>query len=79
MKQLSKLPKDVRKRIEDFVFSELPNLSAVDESGKIEKMQGYESYFKDRFGSYRVGLKLADEEIIVQIVMRRKEIYRFFP
>lgn len=79
LKQLAKLPKDVRERIEAFVFDELPNLNVIGESGKIEKMQGYESYFKIRFGSYRVGLKLEDTEIIVQIVMHRKEIYRFFP
>ena len=49
LKQLAKLPKDVRERIEKFVFDELPNLSAVGESGKIEKMQGYENYFKQDF------------------------------
>ncbi len=37
LKQLAKLPKDVRERIEAFVFDELPILSAVGESGKIEK------------------------------------------
>jgi len=78
LKQSSKLPKDVRERIEDFVFNELSNLNHVGESGKIEKMQGYEEYFKIRFGSYRVGLKLEKAEIVVQIVMHRKEIYRFF-
>ena len=79
LKQLANLPKDVRERIESFVFEELPNLASISESGKIEKMQGYDDYFKIRFGSYRVGLKLENEEVIVQIVMHRKEIYRFFP
>ncbi|MBA3631753.1 MAG: type II toxin-antitoxin system RelE/ParE family toxin [Acidobacteria bacterium] len=79
LKQLANLPKEVRERIEVFVFEQLPNLASIAESGKIEKMQGFDDYFKIRFGSYRVGLKLENDEIIVQIVMHRKEIYRFFP
>lgn len=79
LKQLAELPKDFREKIEAFVFEELPNLSSIAESGKIEKLQGYNNYFKVRFGSYRVGLMLENDEIIVQIVMHRREIYRFFP
>ena len=79
LKQLAALPKEFRGKIESFVFEELPRLSSIAESGKIEKMHGYNNYFKIRFGSYRVGLKLENEEIIVQIVMHRREIYRFFP
>ena len=79
LKQLASLPKDVRERIEVFVFGELPQLSSIAKSGKIEKMHGYKNYFKIRFGSYRVGLKLENDELIVQIVMHRKEIYRYFP
>ncbi len=73
------MPKGVRKNIEIFVFEELPHLASIAESGKIEKMHGYNNYFKIRFSSYRVGLKLENDELIVQIVMHRKEIYRFFP
>ncbi len=79
LKQLAKLPKDDREKIERFVFEELLDFNSIAESGKIEKMQGYEDCYKIRFGSYRVGLKLKDGEIVVQIVMHRKEIYRFFP
>lgn len=46
LKQLAELPKDFREKIEDFVFEELPNFSSIAESGKIEKMQGYNNYFK---------------------------------
>ncbi len=79
LKQLVKLPKDVREKIETFVFEELPAFDAISDSGRIERMQGYERFYKIRFGSYRVGLMTVDKEIIVQIVMHRKEIYRFFP
>ena len=79
LKQLANMPKDVRQKIEIFVFKELPRLKSIGEAGKIEKMHGYEDYFKTRFGSYRLGMKIENDEIIVQTVMHRKEIYRFFP
>lgn len=79
LKQLARLPKDVRGRIEDFVFEELPELRSIGESGKIEKMHGYELCYKIRFGDYRVGLVNEDNVIVVKVVMHRREIYRFFP
>jgi len=79
LKQLAKLPKDVRGRIEAFVFVELPGLRSVGGSGKIEKMQGYDFCYKVRFGNYRIGLIYQNDIITLKIVMHRREIYRFFP
>ena len=79
LKQLAALPKNVREKVENFVFEKLPKADSVGEAGKIEKMHGYDDYFKIRFGSYRVGIKRETDKIIVQTVMHRKEIYRFFP
>jgi mRNA-degrading endonuclease RelE of RelBE toxin-antitoxin system len=41
LKELSKLPNDYAKTIEDFVFDELPTCKNFEEVGKIEKMKGY--------------------------------------
>lgn len=79
LKQLSKLPPDVRTKIEKFVFVELPAIQSLGESGKIEKMSGYKSFYKVRFGSYRVGLKKEEDSIILKAVMHRSEIYKYFP
>jgi mRNA interferase RelE/StbE len=79
LKQLTKLPSGKRTQIERFIFEDLPKLSSLVESGKIEKMKGYENFYKARFGSYRVGMKLEDETLILQVVMDRKDIYKFFP
>lgn len=79
LKQLSKLPPDVRTKIEKFVFVELPAIQALGESGKIEKMSGYKSFYKIRFGSYRVGLKKEEDSVILKAVMHRSEIYTYFP
>ncbi|MFN0277961.1 MAG: type II toxin-antitoxin system RelE family toxin [Pyrinomonadaceae bacterium] len=79
LKQLALVPKDVRERIEFFVFETLPELDSLAQSGNIEKMHGYRSCFKVRFGDYRVGLIYENEVIVVKVVMHRREIYRFFP
>jgi len=42
-------------------------------------MQGYRGFYKIRFGSYRVGMKLEGDTLILQVVMDRKNIYQFFP
>ena len=79
LKQLAKVPSGTRVQIEKFVFEELPNLSSVTEAGKIEKMKGYSDFYKARFVSYRVGMKLENEMLILMVVMDRKDIYKFFP
>jgi mRNA interferase RelE/StbE len=80
LKQLSELPSQVRSEIEEFVFVKMPVCHSLADAGNIEKMRGFDSYYKVRFGSYRVGLKLeSDGTLVVQMVMHRKEIYRYFP
>ena len=61
LKELSKIPSSARSRIEDFVFAELPKANSIFEIGIVEQMKGYRSYYKVRFGSYRVGLKMENE------------------
>lgn len=76
---MAKLPAEVRKSVEKFVFEEAPKLNALGESGKIEQMKGYKAYYKVRFGSYRVGLKAEADQVSFERVLHRKEIYRYFP
>jgi mRNA interferase RelE/StbE len=61
------LPKDVGERIEKFVLEELPALNDIGKSGKIEKMRGYSSCYKARFGDYRVGLIVRDDIVNVRV------------
>ncbi len=79
LKELAKLPANIAKDIENFVFEELPYYSSLGEIGKIEKMSGYRNYFKIRFGNYRVGIKKENDCIIIETVKHRREIYKFFP
>jgi mRNA interferase RelE/StbE len=79
LKQLAEVPRDIRSRIENFVFDELVSTSSIYEMGKIEKMKGYDGFYKVRFGNYRLGLVIENEMISVKTVMHRREIYKFFP
>ena len=79
LKQLSVIPKNYRVKIEFFVFNELTHINSFQELGNIEKMQGYDGFYKIRFGMYRLGLKVENKNIIVKTITHRKEIYKFFP
>ena len=79
MKELSKIPSKTRMRMEKFVFKELPKANSIFELGNVEQMKGYASYHKIRFGSYRIGLKIENETVILERALHRKNIYRYFP
>jgi len=79
LKDLSKIPSKTRLRMEKFVFEEIPEADTIVELRKIEQLKGYASYHKVRFGSYRIGLKLENETVILERALHRKDIYRFFP
>lgn len=79
LKELARIPAAQRKEIELFVFDELPRLHSIAESKNIERMKGYPGFCKSRFGDYRVGLRLENDTVIVERVLHRKDIYRYFP
>ena len=79
LKELAKIPKKERQKIEDFVFEESAAMNSLEEAGIFEKMKGYRYYYKARFGSYRVGVRYEDNILIFERVLHRKEIYRYFP
>lgn len=80
LKELSALPNKVRKKIELFVFNEMPGKSPFDLGG-VEKMSGYPDKYKVRFGEFRVGLTIDSKNSIVRFerVANRKDIYKIFP
>ena len=79
LKQLAGIPSETRVKIEGFVFNELVSVSSISSLGKVEKMQGYDGFYKVRFGNYRLGLVIENDVITVKTVMHRREIYKFFP
>ena len=79
LKELAKVPSRTRTKIEKFVFEDVPGMNSLDESGKAEQMRGYPSFYKVRFGSYRLGIQIENDTIVFQRILHRKDIYRYFP
>jgi len=46
LKDLARVPKPIRAKIESFVFENLNHISYVAEAGNIEKLKGYPGYYK---------------------------------
>jgi len=79
LKEPSKIPSEIRSRIEDFVFEELPKVRSISDVRIVEQMKGYPSYYKVRFGSYRIGVKMENDTVVLERALHRKDIYRYFP
>jgi len=70
----------IRKKIEEFVFKELPGQIPFG-IGCIEKMSGYPDKYKARFRQFQIGLTIDSRTSIVRVerVGDRKNIYKIFP
>ncbi len=80
LKELSKLPKEVRTHAEKIVFNEMLSTDPFD-LGYIEHMTGYPNKYKVRIGRYRIGMTIDKTQrlLICQRIAHRKDIYRIFP
>jgi len=80
LKELSKVPKEVRAKAESIVFEELLSTNPFD-LGYLEHMTGYPDKYKIRIGKYRMGITIdkVNNLLICQRIAHRKDIYRVFP
>ena len=79
LKELAKLPSAYRSKIEYYIFEELPQGNKTDILSKVDKLKGYRNYYKARFGDYRIGMKIENDEIVLERALHRKDIYNYFP
>lgn len=81
LKELKKLPKDIRVKVERLCFDILPDIKNLADIKGLEKLIGYDNYYKVRFGDYRVGIEIDIEKKVIVCcrVLHRKEIYRYYP
>ncbi|MGB3491371.1 MAG: type II toxin-antitoxin system RelE/ParE family toxin [Elainellaceae cyanobacterium] len=79
-KELAKLPLKTRLQIEVFAFGDDIKENPFG-SGKLEKLSGYDEYYKARFGVYRIGFRVDTTAQVVEFrrVRHRRDIYRKFP
>ena len=79
LKDLSRITSNKIYIIEKFVFDYAPTMNSIFDTKKIEAMHGFPSYYKIRFGSYRVVLRVLEDKVIFERVLHRKDIYSYFP
>lgn len=79
LKELSKIPKKERQKVEKLVFDEVEEYADLYQIPNIGKLKGYAHYYKIRIGDYRIGLKYVDETITFERILHRKDIYKVFP
>jgi mRNA interferase RelE/StbE len=79
--ELKKLPKDVRAKVEEFVFTTLPATADPLTLPNMQRLIGHREFYRVRFGDYRLGLRIDPQARVVECcrVKHRKDIYRFFP
>jgi mRNA interferase RelE/StbE len=54
LKELSKIPLKERQKVEKLLFEEIENYKSLSQIPNVGKLKGYNSYYKIRFGDYRV-------------------------
>lgn len=81
IKDLKRLPDVVQEKAKDICCSVFPKAkNLLDLQGlAIQKLKGYNFYYRFRIGSYRFGFKVENKVIIFMRALPRKDIYRFFP
>lgn len=79
LKDMAAIPSTHRKRVERFVFEELPNAGSIYETGRFERLQGHPRFHRARFGDYRLGLRVDADRVILERILHRKDFYRRFP
>ncbi len=79
LKQLAKIPEPYRSNIESFVFNKIQTFETPFHSERIQKLKGYDIFYKIRFGEYRVGLRIESNNLTFERALHRKEIYKYYP
>ncbi|MFH0924318.1 MAG: type II toxin-antitoxin system RelE/ParE family toxin [bacterium] len=80
LKDLEKLPKDIKEEVKTLVFRDIPKLPDISQIGSLKKIKGKETFYRIRTGDYRLGFEFKNKSTLVFYrVLHRKDIYRYFP
>ncbi len=79
IKDIKKLPSEIRKKIEKIIFTKFPIIENLSEITSIKKIKGYKEYYRICIADYRLGFKYSTDTVTFMRVLHRKDIYKFFP
>ncbi len=68
----------LRRRLKDVILK-VKAAKKLKDIGGLQKMRGYEPFYRIKLGDYRIGLEIANDKVIFVRFLHRKEIYRYFP
>ena len=61
------------------IIDEVKKADNINQINSLKKLKGYDTFYRVRFGDYRLGIEIIDNEIIFTRFLHRKDIYRYFP
>ena len=79
IKDRDRLPTKIQERVDELVAETLPKIQRLSDLPSITDLKGHKGFYRARIGSYRVGLELRSDALVVHRVLHRSVIYRYFP
>lgn len=61
------------------IIAEVKQAKTIRDIAHVKKLKGYDTYYRIRFGKYRIGLELTNDTVIFTRCLHRKDLYRYFP
>jgi mRNA interferase RelE/StbE len=80
-KDYKKCPINIQNNIKDILF-EMNSSDDILKIKNIKKLKGFNTYYRIRLGSYRIGLEVENDTIMICIMLTiksRGDIYKHFP
>jgi mRNA interferase RelE/StbE len=79
LKDLDKIPKQVRHKVQEIVFDQIPQTRSIHDIEGLKKIQRFSGYYRLRISDYRIGLIAEKNKVVFCRVLHRKDIYKYFP
>jgi len=61
------------------IITDVKQANTTRDIANLRKLKGYETYYRIRFGRFRIGLEITNDTVIFVRCLHRKDIYRYFP
>ncbi|MDJ0578877.1 type II toxin-antitoxin system mRNA interferase toxin, RelE/StbE family [Crocosphaera sp.] len=61
------------------VIIECKNSDKLLDIKNLQKLKGYNTFYRIRIGNYRLGIEVEKDTLIFTRFLHRKDIYKFFP
>lgn len=79
LKDIQKLnDKKIAKKLQT-LFETFEQEESLQSIPNIKKLKGYDTYYRVKIGSYRLGFSFEDGQIDIIRFLHRKDIYKLFP